>query len=264
LSSLPGSLISGGAALASGIASSLPGSMTSGTALSGGLFGLAFQTRHFAALLSFLETQGTVQVLSSPRIATINNQKAVLKVGTDDFFVTNITTTTTTSTTGTVNSPTITVQPFFSGIALDVTPQIDDENNVILHIHPSVSQVTEKTKIIDLGTLGTFRLPLASSSVNETDSIVRVQDSNIVAIGGLMRQQQTNDRAGLPGAGNNPVFNSIFGNENRSGYKSELVIMLKPTIIQGDRSWQKDLQDVQERFPQYDPRPPVTVSPAAP
>ena len=248
--------------------STTPGSsITGGSALAAGLFGLAFQTRNFAALLSFLETQGAVQVLSSPRIATINNQKAVLKVGTDDFFVTSVTptTTTTVNTTSTVNPPTVTLQPFFSGIALDVTPQIDDENSVILHIHPSVSQVTEKTKIIDLGISGsTMKLPLASSTVSETDSIVRVQDSNIVAIGGLMQQQQSNDRAGLPGAGSNPLFSAIFGNENRSAYKSELVILLKPTIIQGDRNWQKDLQDLQERFPQYDPRPPVTVTPAAP
>jgi MSHA biogenesis protein MshL len=67
-----------------------------------------------------------------------------------------------------------------------VTPQIDEDNNIILHIHPSVSVVTEKNKNINLGTLGTFSLPLASSSINETDSIVRVRDGNIVAIGGLM------------------------------------------------------------------------------
>jgi MSHA biogenesis protein MshL len=235
--------------------SALPGSsVLGGTALTAGLFGLAFQTRNFAALLSFLETQGSVQVLSSPRIATLNNQKAVLKVGSDDFFVTNISTSTTTGTTGTTSSPTITVQPFFSGIALDVTPQIDDDNNVILHIHPSVSQVSEKTKVIDMGTLGTFKLPLASSSVNETDSIVRVQDSNIVAIGGLMKQQQSNDHAGLPGTSNVSIIRSIFGNDSRSTLKSELVILLKPTIIQGDRGWQKDLQEMQGRFPQYDPR----------
>ena len=97
-------------------------------------------------------------MLSSPRIATLNNQKAVLKVGTDEFFVTNVTTNQTTTTGGAVqNSPTITVQPFFSGIALDVTPQIDENNQIILHVHPSVSNVVDKTKDIDLGAAGTFR-----------------------------------------------------------------------------------------------------------
>src|SRR4029079_6280180 len=102
-----------------------PGSLTAAAALPGGVFGLAMPTSNFAALLTFLETQGAVNVLSSPRVATINNQKAVLKVGTDDFFVTNISTTSTTSGTSTTISPTITVQPFFSGVALDITPQID-------------------------------------------------------------------------------------------------------------------------------------------
>ena len=162
-------------------------SLAAGVTAPGAVFGLALQTSNFAALLTFLETQGSVNVLSSPRVATINNQKAVLKVGQDDFFVTNISTTATTSGAGTVTTPTITVQPFFSGIALDVTPQIDDNSNIILHVHPQVSRVVEQRKVVDLGSLGAFTLPLASSSVNETDTIVRVQDGNIVAIGEIGR-----------------------------------------------------------------------------
>ena len=81
----------------------------------------------------------------------------------------------------------MTVQPFFSGIVLDVTPQIDEGSNIILHIHPAVSEVTESTRVVNLGG-GTpsITLPLAKSTVNETDTIVRVTDGNIVAIGGLM------------------------------------------------------------------------------
>ena len=93
------------------------------------------------------------------------------------------------------------MQPFFSGIVLDVTPQIDEDDNIILHIHPSVSEVTEST------TGGQprrragrpIRLPLAKSTVNETDTIVRVQDGNIVAIGGLMSVDVRDNRGGLPG-----------------------------------------------------------------
>ena len=214
----------------------------------GGLFGLAFQTSNFAALLNFLETQGDVQVLSSPRIATLNNQKAVLKVGTDDFFVTNITTTTTSTGTSSSVSPTITVQPFFSGIALDVTPQIDENNLITLHIHPSVSVVTEKTKSLDLGSLGAFKLPLASSDISESDTVVRVNGNNIVAIGGLMKQQQSQDRSQVPGLGDLPFVGNAFRNTNNSALKSELVILLKPTIIQDEKSWQQDLLDTRERL----------------
>lgn len=228
------------------------------SSLGKGLFGLALQTANFAALLNFLETQGNVQVLSSPRIATINNQKAVLKVGTDDFYVTGVTSSsTTTSSNGstTPSSPTINLQPFFSGIALDVTPQIDGENNVVLHVHPSISTVTEKQKIVNLGSqFGTYTLPLASSTVNETDSIVRVQDGNIVAIGGLMKQEQSSEGSGLPGASKAAGVGWLFGNKSSHLTKRELVILIKSTIIRNESSWKDDLFETQSRVQQLDPR----------
>lgn len=219
--------------------------------LPGAIFGLAFQTGSFAALLNFLETQGTVHVLSSPRIAALNNQKAVIKVGTDDFFVTNVTTTTVPSTIAgappTV-SPTITTQPFFSGIALDVTPQISGDDQVTLHVHPSVSVVTDKPKTLNLGTLGgIITLPLASSAINESDTIVRVQDGTIAAIGGLMRQQQNTGRSGLPGT-TESAAGALVGVRDQTLTKSELVILLKVTIIRGDAAWQGQAQELNERM----------------
>ena len=224
------------------------------TATGAGLYGLAFQSANFAALLNFLETQGNTQVLSSPRIATINNQKAVLKVGTDEFYVTNVSSTVTSSGTSNISTPTITLQPFFSGIALDVTPQIDADNNIVLHVHPSISVVTEKQKIINLGTLGTYTLPLANSTVNETDSIVRVQDGNIVAIGGLMKQAQSSDANGLPGTTSSSGLGLLFGSRDSYKRKSELVVLIKPTIIRNGSSWKDDLVETQNRVQQLDPR----------
>ena len=238
-------------AILPGASAFLPGvgGAIAASAIGRGFFGLAFQSANFAALLNFLETQGSVSVLSSPRIATLNNQKAVLKVGTDELFVTNVTSSTTTTTTGSVSAPTITLQPYFSGISLDVTPQIDEDGNIMLHVHPAVSNVQEVEKVIDLGTLGVYKLPLASSSINETDSIVRVQDGNIVAIGGLMRQHQSAGRAQLPGASG--IFATALG-QNVSGLsKRELVILIKPTIIDNDRAWTQDIKDVQERMRAY-------------
>ncbi|MDZ4253722.1 MAG: secretin N-terminal domain-containing protein [Sulfuritalea sp.] len=236
-----------GSVLSNSAVAALPG--TGGAivtaALGRGFIGLAFQTANFAALLSFLETQGNVSVLSSPRIATLNNQKAVLKVGTDELFITNVTSSTTTTTTGSVTSPSLTLQPYFSGISLDVTPQIDDEGNVILHVHPAVSTVTDKEKVVDLGAQGIFRLPLASSSINETDSIVRVQDGNIVAIGGLMRHEQSSDRSQLPGA--TGLAATLLGQRGATLRKRELVILIKPTLIQNDRTWTDDLREIQGR-----------------
>ena len=236
------------------------GGAAAATKLGSGFFGLAFQSANFAALLNFLETQGNVQVLSSPRIASVNNQKAVLKVGTDEFYVTNVSSTTTTTGASNVTTPTITLQPFFSGIALDVTPQIDGENGIVLHVHPSISNVKENQKIINLGTLGTYTLPLASSTVNETDSIVRVQDGNIVAIGGLMKQEQSSGGTGLPGASQASGFGWLFGTKTRGLQKSEMVILLKPTIIRNGSSWKEDLAETEARMQQFDPRKPKSSS----
>ncbi len=224
LSSADGNLLAPGASLAAG-------------ALGRGFYGLAFQAANFAALLNFLETQGDVQVLSSPRIATLNNQKAVLKVGSDELYVTGISSNTTSSGNSSVTTPTLTLQPFFSGISLDVTPQIDDAGNVMLHVHPTISTVTEKNKNIDLGSLGAFRLPLAASSVNETDSIVRVRDGQIVAIGGLMRHEIRDERTGLPVLQDAPVVGGLFRQTGTIHSKRELVIMLKPTVIHDDGVW---------------------------
>ncbi|MDO8988719.1 MAG: secretin N-terminal domain-containing protein [Sideroxyarcus sp.] len=237
LSSIPG------ASLQTTAANALPTGAIAGT-----LFGLAFQTSNFAALLNFLESQGNVHVLSSPRIATLNNQKAVLKVGTDEFFVTEVSGGTQATATVAGTSPTVKVQPFFSGIMLDVTPRIDENNEIILHVHPSVSTVTTVNKTVDLGTSSggisnIFNLPLASSSVSETDSIVRARDGQIVAIGGLMRQAEVNDESGLP-----MLPKSIFGQTSKRTEKRELIILLKPTVVDSDKDWSDAIGQSRDRM----------------
>ena len=244
--------------LGSGIANSNP-LLQSGAAIpgvvpipsvasGGGLFGLALSTNQFAAVLGFLETQGNVQTLSSPRVATLNNQKAVLKVGSDDYFVTNVTG-------GTTTLPTLTLTPFFSGIALDVTPQIDDASGIMLHIHPSVTSVTEKTKDVDLGSVGLYRLPLASSSVNETDTMVRLQDGNIAAIGGLMQLSSSQTASGVPGTTGaaNPV-GFLFGNRANAARKKELVVLIKPTIIRTAQDWEAQTERSRAALEDFDTR----------
>ena len=241
----PGASLSTSGEIRNGLITATPGSTLSlSSNASNSLIGLAFQTSNFAGLLSFLESQGNVHVLSSPRIATLNNQKAVLKVGVDEFFVTEVSGGTATTTTAQGTAPTVKVQPFFSGIALDVTPRIDENNEIILHVHPSVSQVSTVNKIVNLGgAQGVFNLPLASSSVSETDSIVRVRDGQIVAIGGLMRQATVSDESGLPG-----LSKKIFGQTSKRTEKRELVILIKPTVVNSDQDWADDIARSSERI----------------
>ena len=233
-------------------------------ALGNGLFGLVFKQRNFEGVLSFLETQGNVQILSSPRVSAMNNQKAVLKVGTDEYFVTGLTggTIEGTSVTSTKTTlPTVTLASFFSGIALDVMPQIDQGDTITLHVHPSVSSVTEVVKVVDLGTsLGTIRLPLPANSTNETDTVVRVTDGNIVAIGGLMQLQSRGSRSGLPGSTNIPVFSNLLGNQEQTGFKREIVVLIKPTIIRSAEDWREQAREAKERIDELGmPRRTITI-----
>lgn len=240
--------------VSSGTISGVPGSSiinTATTALGGPVFALSLQGANFAALLNFLESQGDVHVLSSPRIATINNQKAVLKVGTDEFFVTNVQQSTISAVgqTSQATAPTVTLQPFFSGIALDVTPQIDKHDNIILHIHPSISNVTTVTKDINLGgNNGQLSLPLASNSVSETDSIVRTRDGNVIAIGGLMTESTTNNNARVPGLSRVKGIGKLFTQEGKLATKTELVILLKATVVQGEETWNQDMLNSRSRI----------------
>lgn len=212
----------------------------------GGVFSLALNLGDFTAFIELLETQGNVQVLSSPRVSTINNQKAVIKVGNDEYFVTGVTNTTVTGTT-TTSSPTVTLTPFFSGIALDVIPQIDEDDNVILHIHPTVSSVTEQVKSFTIG--GQVQsLPLARSSVRESDSIVRAKSNQIIVIGGLMQNTSSDEVGATPVLGSLPFIGSLFNHTRESSTKSELVILLRPIVVNTPAAWKNTIEKSAKRF----------------
>ncbi|MGX5832811.1 pilus (MSHA type) biogenesis protein MshL [Aeromonas piscicola] len=211
------------------------------SALGGGA-GFKISDGNFNVAVNLLKTQGDVNTLSSPRVTATNNQKAVIKVGTDEYFVTNATTTITSTTTGSERTPNVELTPFFSGIALDVTPQIDEEGRVLLHIHPSVIDTEEQNKTIDLGTTGgKMTLPLAKSSIRESDTVVQANNGDIIVIGGLMKTDKQEIVSKVPLLGDIPWVGEAFTNRRESTKKVELVIMLKPTVVEKD-TWQNELQ----------------------
>ncbi len=214
----------------------------------GGAFALAFDTGDFNAFVELLESQGDTRVLSSPRIATLNNQKAVIKAGTDEFFVTDISSNTVTGTAATTSRD-VTLTPFFSGIALDVTPQISANGEVILHIHPTVSEVTDQTKALTVSG-ETDELPLAFSEIRESDSIVKARSGQIIAIGGLMRNSSRRQEFSTPGLGRIPGLRRLFGSTREVETKTELVILLRPIVVDDDEDWQRIIQPAADRLSQ--------------
>ena len=186
-----------------------------------------YNSTDFNAVIQLLESQGNVQVISSPRISTLNNQKAVFKVGDEQFFLTGANTTSfgagEQATTNSNNS----LQPFFSGIALDVTPQISAQGDITLHIHPLLSQVKEDIKII-----GGNEFPLANSTTRESDSIARARNGEVIVISGLMQSRARGQEAGLPGARDIPLLGGAFEQVQRETVKTELVILLRALVDQ--------------------------------
>ncbi|MGL5566965.1 MAG: pilus (MSHA type) biogenesis protein MshL, partial [Plesiomonas sp.] len=210
------------------------------TALGGGA-GFKVSDGNFNVAVNLLKTQGDVNTLSSPRVTATNNQKAVIKVGTDEYFVTNASTTTVSTTSGDRTTPNVELTPFFSGISLDVTPQIDEEGKVLLHIHPSVIDTEEQTKTIKVTDSDTLVLPLAKSSIRESDTVVQANNGDIIVIGGLMKTDKQEIVSKVPLLGDIPWVGEAFTNRRESTKKVELVIMLKPTVVEKD-TWQNELQ----------------------
>jgi MSHA biogenesis protein MshL len=201
----------------------------------GGAFALAVNAADFNAYIELLSTQGKTRVLSSPRVATLNNQKAVIKAGSDEYFVTGVSSNTVVGTSS-ATARDVSLAPFFSGIALDVTPQIAESGEVILHIHPTISDVSEKVKQLTVAGV-TDSLPLAFSQVRESDSVVKAKSGQLIVIGGLMRTSSSSSDYKVPGLGSLPVLGHLFRSEQRTEEHTELVILLRPVVVSDDAQW---------------------------
>jgi MSHA biogenesis protein MshL len=214
----------------------------------GGLFSASFREGTFTALIELLGRQGNVQILSSPRISTVNNQKAVIKVGTDEFFVTDIDfQDNNNANTATDNTSTsVELTPFFSGISLDVTPQIAEDGTIILHVHPSVSEVNDQEKLITVGNQD-VTLPLARSTVRETDSVIRAESGQIVVIGGLIQNSSEDNNSAVPFFSDIPILGELFKQRRFQSTKSELVILLRP-VVAGSTEMNADVSASRERM----------------
>ena len=215
----------------------------------GGIFSIALNIgSDFAAFLELLQTQGDVQVLSSPKVSTINNQKAVIKVGQDEFFITDVQSNTNIATGTSSTTSNVELTPFFTGVALDVIPQISGDNEIILHIHPSVSKVTEKTKDIGIASGTSLSVPLAISTIRESDSIIRAKSGQVVVLGGLMQDAIKDEDASVPFLSDLPLIGSLFKHVRKVKKKSELVILLKPVVVKGNAQWAQAVQQSRQRI----------------
>lgn len=196
----------------------------------------------FDAVFRLLQTRGTTQVISSPQLRVLNNQKAVFQDGDQEFFQTQADTTTIAGGNNTTTSANNNLQQFFSGISMDITPQISANGEITLHVHPIISAVDEQSKNI-AGQI----VPLARTSTREIDSVIKAVNGKIVVLGGLAFERNINETAGVPGISRVPVLGDALEQKQIQSVKSEFIILLKPIIAntEGDRAL---LEASQERF----------------
>ena len=223
----------------------------------GGAFALAVNTANFSTYIELLGTQGKTRVLSSPRVSTLNNQKAVIKSGSDQYFVIGVSTNTLVGTSSSTNLN-VDLAPFFSGVALDVTPQISAEGDVILHIHPTVSQVTSNVQQLTVNGVADS-LPLALSQVRESDSVVKAKSGQLIVIGGLMQSTRTEQVYKLPGLADIPLVGNLFKSTQRTEVHTELVILLRPIVMDNDTQWVEAADESLDRARRLDPKALIDV-----
>ena len=208
-------------AVLGGLTNNATASQTLAPATSGG-FTLALNVGDFSALLNAFAAQGKVNVLSSPRVTAMNNEPVVMRIGTQDVFF--VTTTQVDPRSGQILQSTVTPQSLTEGVVLSVTSQISADGIIHMSINPSI---TERTGV------ATSRLgdTVPIVSVRETDTLVRVRQGETIVIAGLMQDRASVDTARVPILGDIPVVGGLFKRTEKSRRKTDLVILLTPTIM---------------------------------
>ena len=206
---------------------------------------------NISATVKLLESFGTVKVLSSPKLSVLNNQSAVLKVIDNQVYFT-IKADTTQNQTSTVTTYTTTLNSVPVGFVMNVTPQISENDTVILNVRPSISRVigTVDDPNPALQAAGvTSKIPVIRT--REMESMIRVDSGNIAVMGGLMEDTLQNQDDTIPGLARIPGLGNFFQNKDNTRRKTELIVFLRPVVLR-DASINGDFRNLKDRLPNED------------
>ena len=187
-----------------------------------GTMTVGLNIKDFSGLLTAFASQGRVNVMASPTVNALNNEPAIMRVGTQDVFFR--TTTQTDGVTGRILQTTIEPQAITEGVVLSVTPQISSDGMLNMSITPSLTERTGH----DVSRFGDT-VPVLS--VREADTLVRVHESETIVIAGLMEERVRREQRKVPVLGDLPGVGAIFRGETTSRRKTDLVILLTPRVM---------------------------------
>jgi general secretion pathway protein D len=213
---------------------------------------------NISATASLLEAFGNVKVLSSPRLSVLNNQTAVLKVVDNNVYFT-VSSNTNQNQTQTVITYTTTVHSVPVGFVMNVTPQISENDTVLLNIRPTLSRIigvaTDPNPALKAGTASGLsanivnEIPIIRS--REMESMIKVDNGNIAVMGGIMEDVLDNTDNAVPGLSRIPLIGNLFTHRNDTRRKTELVIFLRPVVVK-DASIQGDYAEYRKQLPGQD------------
>ena len=187
------------------------------------LIGYSFS---MSGLMNFLKTQGDVKIVSNPKIMTLNNQPAVINVGTEINYRYDSGSTTTTSSGGTTTTPNYETDSTFVGVTLDITPQVTKDNYIILKINPVISDIANRH--IDANGVPYLAPDI---KIKQLSSLVMVKDNSKILIGGLISKKDGITNTGVPLLSSIPILGNAFKSKTKNIQESELIIVIVPHII---------------------------------
>ena len=178
-------------------------------------------------LISFLDGYGDVEVLSNPKVLTLNNQPAVINVGKQLSYLYQD---------GSVEigdgaSPTYELGSVFVGLTLNIIPEITEDNHIIMRVNPVTSELLNEDTSTSSSTSSDFRTMPPDTRIKQMSSIVKVKDKQRVVIGGLIEKREDNENSKVPVLGDIPLLGKLFSHEGKSIQKTELFILIIPTLI---------------------------------
>ncbi|MFA6196382.1 MAG: pilus (MSHA type) biogenesis protein MshL [Sulfurimonas sp.] len=182
-------------------------------------------------VIKFLQTQGDVSSISNPKVLTLNNQPALITVGTEYFYKIKSSSLSTAGTSGSLTTDNENVQSVFAGVLLDITPEISDDNSITLKINPSLSETS--SSMVDTSASRTMPPDLDRRQLS---SVVTVKDGNKIILGGLINTKNTQNANQVPLLGSIPLLGNLFKYEENSKQTQELIIVIEPHIINKEKS----------------------------
>jgi general secretion pathway protein D len=223
--------------------------------VAGGVFGVG-RFRNGEAeedIMTALSRFGTVKALASPRVTVVNNQSAVLDVALNKvYFSVTATVTPGTATTAGTTNVTSTAHSVPEGVLINVQPSIDLERQTInLSVRPTVTRIVDK--VPDPG-VALLNIPNVASlvpevNIQELDSVIQMQNGEVALMGGLMQDRTEGHQTGTPVLSEIPVVGGAFRNQSDRILKTELVILLKATILNdGDQGQDDTDRDIYKTF----------------